>query len=509
MSGTSRQTVQLTLLSVLGVVLAFGNSIFVGYFYGASEARDAYLVAQTVPSYIALVFSGNVALLFVSTFVRRLGENRDHAWRLASSVIFASTAILAFIALVTIYAAPEIVAWIAPTYNPERRALTASILRILMPSTLFGGATGMISSLYYAERRFLLPSLVPLLNPLIAVVTNVVLHRSLGILGLAVGATLGSLVTVAIMLPGILVPGKLRVSFNLSEPALGRVFLNSLPLTLAGLVYHFNEGFERMLSSRLPVGSVSYLGYASQLKLTLAGVTVTGVAKTIVPAMSQAWALGDLSTVRRYYATGLRSVLMVSLPTAAMLGVFGSTIVGTLFERGAFTHETTVAVTTCLQASLVGYVSAALGSVAANCFYITHRTLAPAFYTVCETALYLALGWYLTGWYSYVGLAIAVSIRDTVSVVVYLYFARRSFDGVGDGRLVSGSLKLVASTLGFGLTALGVREGLTGLMPKVLVAIVGGAAGSAVYLWLAASFFRIDEVSRLLVILRLRRQQSQ
>jgi putative peptidoglycan lipid II flippase len=503
MSTTSRQTVLVSLLSVVGLVMGFGNSMVVGYYYGASPARDAFLVAQVMPTYVTSVFSGNLSVLFIPVFVRYLNQEPARAWRLASGVVSISALALGLVVALGCTFSLPLVRFLAPTYDSERLQLASELLRLLFPSTLLGGLSSIVSSLYYSERQYFRPSIAPLVSVLVALLTNVALHPFLGIHSLAVGTTIGAGVSLALLLPRLLVSKNLRFSLNV-EPGLGQVFRISVPLFLAGIVYHFNDGFERMISSRLPTGSVSFMGYATQAKAALATVTSTGVARTIVPLLSRAWAENDLVSVRRYFATGIRAVLMVALPVVVVIWVFGSTLVAAMYERGAFTPETTTAVTQCLQWLMLSYIAGNLGSIVTNCFYITQKTVFLAFYTVLETGLYILLAYVLTQYYSYAGLALALSVRDGISVIVYLCFAHQVFQGLGVRRLLADVAKLMVSAAAFFIVASGVRLGLSHRLPSVVVLLLGASMGGAVYVFLTVRVFRIDEAIRLLTLAKTR-----
>jgi putative peptidoglycan lipid II flippase len=503
MTTTSRQTVLVSLLSVVGLVMGFGNSIVVGYYYGASPARDAFLVAQVMPTYVTSVFSGNLALLFIPVFVRYLNQEPARAWRLASGVVSISALALGFVVTLGCVFSLPLVRFLAPTYDPERLRLASELLRILFPSTLLGGISSIVSSLYYSERQYFRPSIAPLVSVLVTLLVNVALHPFLGIHSLAIGTTLGATASLTLLLPRLLKSRNLRFSIDL-EPGLGQVFRISVPLFLAGIVYHFNDGFERMISSRLPTGSVSFMGYATQAKAALATVTSTGVARTIVPLLSRAWAENDLVSVRRYFAAGIRAVLMVALPVVVVLWVFGATVVATLYERGAFTPETTKAVTRCLQWLMFSYIAGNLGSIVTNCFYVTQKTMFLAIYTVFETGFYILLAYTFTQYYSYAGLALALSVRDVISVTVYLFFAHRVFKGLGVRRLLGDIAKLCVSAAAFFVVASVVRLGLSQRLPSVVVLLLGASMGGAVYVFLTARVFRIDEAIRLLTLAKTR-----
>jgi putative peptidoglycan lipid II flippase len=491
------QTVLVSILSLIGLLAGFASSLVVAYLYGASGARDAFLLAMVVPSYISLVFSGVLALIFTPIFIDYLSRDKAQAWRVASSVVCTTALMLSVATAVGSATSPYWTSWLVHGETRAMAPLIGQLARILMPSIVFTGIAGLFSSLHYAEHRFIAPTIAPIISAVITVVVNIALHRLWGIRSLALGLTLGSISNAILLAPGLLGKGRLTFRIALGDPGLRRVFLVSLPLILAGFLYRFNTGLERIIGSTLPAGSISYIGYATQVVAVFSTMTSSAAAVTIYPLLSRSWAEGDLASLRRYLAIAVRSVLLVALPTGAVVLVFGSTLVATAYERGAFDHRATVAVTQSLTWLVAGYVGANVGNIVVRCFYVAGQTTVLAVYTAAETLIYVGLGFALSRHFSYCGLAAASSIRDAIGVAFALFWSSRVFGGIHGRAMLKDGVKIAASATALLLVAVALRCTLSNQLPPVLVMVVGTAAGVAVYALMLTKIFKIPEAFRL------------
>ncbi|HET9956227.1 MAG TPA: lipid II flippase MurJ [Polyangiaceae bacterium] len=495
------QTVFVTLLSFLGLLLGLGNSLLIAYLYGASPERDAYLLAAIVPTYLVSLFSGNISILFIPVFIQNHTKDEPQAWRFASSIIcYSGLILLAIVALATTFA-KDVVARLAPAFTPAELDLTTRLLRVMMPSALFGGLSSVASSLYYAEQRFLRPNITALLAGSLPLITNLTLHHRMGMFSLAWGTTLGSAAGLLLLLPGLLAPGKLRFSLNAREDGILNLLRSSVPLLLASLLYRFNTGFERILGARLPTGSISFLAYATQIVTMLSSLTSSGIATTFFPALSRAFASNDMPGARRYLAIGVRAVLIVALPASVLLIVFAHPIVQLLLERGAFDRRATSGVSNSILLLLAGYVASSLGNVVTKCIYVAQKTAWLAPYTIIETIGYVALGAWLSKYFSYLGLAAASSARDCISVSLYLAASSYLMGGIQGREMWLDAAKLVASSLVMAISVLPLRWWLAQQSPNRLTSLVvlclSGVIAGAVYFVMTVRVFRIEEGVRM------------
>ena len=129
------------------------------------------------------------------------------------------------------------------------------------------------------------------------------------------------------------------------------------------------------IASHLGTGAVSTLVYADRLMELPTALLGVALGVVLTPQMSAARARGDAAGYSGLLDWGLRLVLLLALPCAVALIVFGQPMVAVLFHRGAF-DANAVAMTTL---AVMGYGAGVIGLVGV-------KVAAPAYYAQQDMA---------------------------------------------------------------------------------------------------------------------------
>src|ERR1039458_6507279 len=84
------------------------------------------------------------------------------------------------------------VRWYFAGYSPEKAALATHMTRILLPAQLMFFIGGVLSAVLLVRKQFAYQALAPLIYAFGIICGGLLLHRSLGVSSLAVGATAGA-----------------------------------------------------------------------------------------------------------------------------------------------------------------------------------------------------------------------------------------------------------------------------------------------------------------------------
>ena len=100
--------------------------------------------------------------------------------------------------------------------------------------------------------------------------------------------------------------------------------------------------FERFFASDLPDGDLSYIGYANKISSIFVALLASGIAGAIFPSMARAFSNEGEEGLAQQFRHGLRLTLAVAVPASALVAVLAIPIISIIYERGAFTHATTI-----------------------------------------------------------------------------------------------------------------------------------------------------------------------
>jgi len=198
-----KATLLLSILSSLSKILGFLRDVLMARRFGTSAAFDSYVAAWAIPTVIAGILGGTIAVAFMPVYGSRLTKGSGD--RLAGTAL-ATTALMSFFVSFVIFAfAPQIVSVYVRGFSLENQALTIALLRIMAVLILIASVSQYMTILFQAHKQFLLPALTPILMNVI-VAGGLLLGGSIQRLSWL--SVLGMLVPVLLM---ILVAGRWKL----------------------------------------------------------------------------------------------------------------------------------------------------------------------------------------------------------------------------------------------------------------------------------------------------------
>ena len=73
----TKPTLQITLFSIISILIGFGSQMIIAYYFGTKFERDAYFVAIIIPTYIVSIFIGSFGIIFLPKVVE-ISSRKDH-----------------------------------------------------------------------------------------------------------------------------------------------------------------------------------------------------------------------------------------------------------------------------------------------------------------------------------------------------------------------------------------------------------------------------------------------
>ncbi len=485
---------------VLAAAAGLVRNAIIARQFGIGADLDAYYAAFKLPDLLFTVVAGGaLATAFIPVFAGFLAaDDREGAWRLASAITNWAVLVAGVLALLVAIAAPWLVKTvIAPGFSPAQAAETASVMRIVLVSTLIFSVSALQGSILHGFKHFLLPALAPVVYPLGVIAGAVWLAPTWGVRGLAIGAVAGSAAHLAIKIPGLIRYGfRWWPVLRAGQGAVRKVAVLLGPRVLDLGAFHLTLLVTTNLASRLGPGSVSALEWgweAMQLPETIIGTAFGLVA---FPTLAELAARGDRDGLRSTLGESLRTVLTLAVPAACGLILLGRPLLALLYQRGAFDTQATEAVYVALRFYALGLVAHTCLELAARAFFAQQDTVTPLLLAVASAAANIALGALLMGPLGHGGLALANAVAVSAEVLALLLVLRRRLGGVGGRAMGSLLLRALVASSAMGCAILAVTSfaGRAGWGNLALLASAG-AAGVAVYL-AACQVLRVHEVQR-------------
>jgi putative peptidoglycan lipid II flippase len=499
--------------NIVSRVLGLVRESVIAAQFGTGPLTAAFFVASQVPTVIYdLLIGGLLSSALVPVFSDYATRDDDNAslWRLASLVISFAALLLALLTILVLIFAPQITVLFVGGWEPAQQAATTVLIRLIAPSILFFGLSGILTGLLYALKRFTYAAFAAAVFNLGIIIGALVLSRGFEgnarIMGPALGVFLGSVLQLALLLPdlrGIPLYPTLRSFWH--DAGLRRIGLLYIPIGISVVVSSIGVIIDRNLASGTGIDqTIPWMRNATTLIQFPIGLVAAAISLAVLPNLSRLAAVGNMEGFRSTLQLGLRMVLALILPATVGLFVLAEPVVRLLFERGEFLPTDTYWTAFALRLYLLGLTFAALDHLLIIVFYSRQDTWTPALVGIAAIGVYLLVALPLVGTYRMAALVLANSVQHTFHAIIMLVLLQRRLGGLTGGGMRAMVPRIVVAALGMGLAVFLVAALLPplqpGLVDNVLAVLVPGVAGLGSYA-LFVTLLRIEEAQQMVRLL--------
>lgn len=477
-----------------------------GLTFGTSAESEAFFAANRFAEILFnLVAGGALASAFVPTFTGLLAQkDKKSAWLLASSIFNLVTLLLTVFSILSAVFAPWLVDHVlAPGFSsadPAKAALTVSLLRIQLISSVIFGISGLAMGILNAHQHFLMPALAPSMYSLGWIFGILVLSPKMGVYGLAWGVVIGSGLHLLVQLPRLLrLPERVYTpTLGIHLPHVREVARLMGPRLLGVAVVQLNFLLNTYLASMQPAGSLTGISLAFPLMIMPQAAIAQSIAIAALPTFSAQVALGKKDEMRASLAATLRGVLLLAIPASVGLMLLRKPLVALVYQYRAFDSASTELVAWALLWYAAGLVGHSVVEIISRAFYALHDTKTPVFIGIAAMSLNLGFSLLFTslftriGWMPHGGLALANSLATLLEMIVLLIFMRRKLNGIEGNSIwaVAGKACLAAAVM------CAVLFGWMQLTNNTHSAVqaVGGVVTGLIFYGIVISLFKVREV---------------
>jgi putative peptidoglycan lipid II flippase len=385
---------------LLSRVLAFVREALRARYLGAGAAADAFTAAFRLPNLLQNLF-GEAALSasFIPVYAQLLTEDKREAGRVAGAVGAVMAVGVAIFVLVGILTAPVLVTVINPGFDPEKKALTVHLARLLFPGSGLFVMSAWCLGILNSHRRFFLSYAAP-------VAWNLALIAALIVFGprhddnrlvvtLALASVVGALLQFLVQLPLVLrlVP-HLRIVFDTASTHVRTVLRNFTPAFVSRGAGQLGAYIDQFLASFLPNGVPAMLAYGANLYLLPVSLFGMSVSAAELPEMSSTRreTAEDFARLRDRVVRAARRIAFFIVPSAVAFFALGDVLVAAVFESGQFRRAETLFTWGILAGSAIGLLAGTLARLYSSTMYALHDTRTPLRYAVVRFAASAVLG---------------------------------------------------------------------------------------------------------------------
>lgn len=490
-------------------ILGLVREIVVRNYFGVRGPINAFDIAFLIPNTVrALVADAALSSAFVPVFSELLEKGeRARAWRVASTLLWLILLGLGGITVLFILLAP----WIMAPF-PYEQDLLVGLSRLLFPIVLLLGLFGVVVGILNSYEHFTVPALTPVFWNLVIILGLVIgVPRVEGndelyvYAGAILAATLLQLVLPVPWLRGL--DGRLQLVFDWRDPAVRRVFVLMLPVTLGLGLINVNALIDGIFAAKLidPQIAPSAINAAFRIYMLPQGMFSVAVATVLFPRLSRLATRGDVAGFRETVAMGLGQIGFLLLPASAVGAALSVPIVRLLYERGAFDADQTTVVAGALAAFTLGLTFNGTMLMLTRAFFSLQSPWVPTAIALGNLGVNAALdaAFYRFGVW---GIPFATSLVNIAGTAALIVVFRRRLGRMNGKALFDSYARIVIASVVAAGVAVGVWYGLDQFLGRSLgaqVVTVGAGLACAVGVYLlCARALHIPELRAVLSLVR-------
>jgi len=433
------------------------------YYSTYPQGIDAYTVAFSVPDFMFFILvSGALSVTFIPVFNQRLADsNKKSAWELSTSVLnmMAIVTLVASI-LIIIFAEPLVHYVIGPGLSESSRALAVSMMRIIAVNPFLFAIATVISSMQQAVGRFTFFAMAPAVYNIGIIIGAVFFTNGInlfgwqifegGIMGVALGVVLGSVMQLLISCIGLFGMG-FDYRFKIYWKNKGfRKVLGLLPArSLDQGIDYINGMVETNLASRMAAGTIRAYQQASTLSFVPINLIGVAISTAAFPKMAERLGQGRPDLFKSELQSVLRVIIWLALPVTVI----------TFFARGYLVNFIKNGGDALMAGILgilaVGILFRSIYHISARSFYAQQNTKTPLYISFVAIGLNIILAiWFTMGLgFGVYGLAWASAIVAAVEVAILFVMMSKSINGLFDSRFVRATIKMVIAAAIMGIVS--------------------------------------------------------
>lgn len=442
------------LSSVLGLIR---DRQLNGMYYSTyPQGIDAYTVAFLVPDFMFFILvSGALSVTFIPVFNKRLaGGNKKSAWELSTSILnLMAIVTLGASLLIIIFADPLVRYVVGPGLDESSRALAISMMRVIAINPFLFSIATVISSMQQAVGRFVFFALAPTVYNIGIIIGIFIFTNGInlfgwrvfdgGIMGVALGVVLGSMMQLIISCIGLWGMGfDYRFRIYWRNKGLRKVLMLFPARSLDQGIDYVNGIVETNLASRMVAGSIRAYQQASAMSYVPTSLIGVAISTAAFPKMSERLGQGRPDLFKKELQATLRVIIWLALP-ATIVAFFGRGYLINFIKNGG----------DVLMAGLLGVLAISIlfrsiYYIAARSFYAQQNTKTPLYISFFTIGLNITLAVWFTmglGMGTY-GLAWATSIVSMVEVSILFIVMSRSIRGLFDYNFIHAITRMLSAT---------------------------------------------------------------
>ena len=305
-----KRILSVTFIVILAILLSkvsglVRDQIMAGYF-GISYDTDAFNWAFFIPNLFKIIFAESlITAAFIPIYSIYLKEKKkDELRTFVNSVINIIIIVFTVVSIVLFILSPQIGILLSNIANNQLDVTKFVIMnRIMIFSLVMLSLSGLATGILNSHNIFTVPSLAPFVLNIFIIISVIIFYTKFGIISMAIGVIIGSVMHLAIQLPQIRVSKiRYRLKIDFKNKAVKEIFSLMIPILLSLGAVQLNNSVDKFFALNLGAGNTTALDLSWRVANLPLGVFSVAIVTVLYPLISRQAADKDMKGFRESFA---------------------------------------------------------------------------------------------------------------------------------------------------------------------------------------------------------------
>jgi putative peptidoglycan lipid II flippase len=495
---------------VLSRLTGFFREILIPNMLGTNTVGDAYAIAFRITGLMYdMLVGGAIAAALIPILSGYLARKEEEdGWKVVGTFINVVLVAMVFVSILGMVFAPQIVdiaAW-GMKKNAEARSLAVSLTRILFPSVAFLMLAGITNGVLNSYQKFAAAAYGPSIYN-IGSVLSILLLSHFGVKIVAVGLMCSSCIYFLVQLGFAWKNFRFyRFKFYLRHSGFRKLFSLAVPSLVSSSIVQINVIVTTSFVTFFGQGSAAALQIADRIWQMPYGVFAQGMGIAMLPTLSADLAVGDVKAFKNTLLKGLKTVLMLTIPSAVGFIILKDSVIAVVQLTKEFSDSAAASAGNMLRFFAIALVSQSIVTIINRAYYANNDTKTPLYIGAGTLLLNAVLSYVLRNTQLGVsGMVLAYSAASTLNAVLLLIILEKKMKGIVLKKLAVFLIKVIpaAIIMGIPLYFINIAVPVHSVSKPVqyLLLAIEVFTGATVY-FLTAVVMRIEEAEYVLKTLK-------
>ncbi len=415
-------TVILVLFYVLAKIISFFIEMSIASNFGANIYTDSYYLVDGIIASVGPMLSIGVWKVFMPEYkIQVVQGNVSKANNITNSLIVIFLFLSVFLSFLFLCFPTGLIKIFAPGFNNEAITYAVNILKVLVYIFILGTITTFPSAILQSHSLFSKSQVKEIITFIPPLCYLLIFGSKYGIIGFAYSILIGYIVAFFSQYILLLPYYRFSIPKQIFTPEVFKLLKLYPVACLNAIINQLNTIVDRMFSSTLIFGSITFLNYGGKIIHLFDGVFSTAISVAMFPHLTEMYVKTDSNDFAIFFRKYLSLFCAIIFPVMSMLLISSKDIVSLLFGYGKFNSNSVLITSHVLFMYAVGLPAMGLSTIFNDVYYLQKKIKLLLLTTIISIISNIILDYIFIKYYGVAGLSLATTIAIYISLFFKFY----------------------------------------------------------------------------------------